>query len=363
MPVDVVVVGGGLAGLAAARELEGLDVRVLEREAEPGGRVCTRSHGGIEYELGAVFPPTPAASDSADIAVHLDGRLARGVSVPACLGVASDACAAWVRGDAVAPTVRRALDACFHVIHPGPVDATLPERRVDALQRFSVARRPGGNGALVDGMVGPSLVPDAEVTAIGDGPDGVRVDVRGRPSLQARAVVCAVPAPVARALGVATPPVEFAPGAVVVVAVDDAMDDPWSYCVTPDHPSSAIVQHLVPERGLRVLHVYYAGATATPSVDDTLGVLRDVGATRVTSPVFTDARHWPMLGPIIDERAYGTRSPDALRPSPHVFLAGDWTFGSARTDLPYGMAAAILSGRLAARRLRATLEAATCDRR
>lgn len=365
---DVVVVGGGLAGLAAARALDDLDVRVLEREAAPGGRVMTRVHDGVEYELGAIFPPTPTASDAPSIAIHQGGRLGRGASVPACLDAlgipdAANACAAWARGDVVAPAVRRALDACFHVIHPGPIVAALPERRADALQRFPVTRRPGGNGALVDGLVGPSLVTGVEVTAIDDGPDGVRLAVRGRSALHARAVVCAVPAPTARALGVATPPVDFAPGAVVVVAVDDAMAEPWSYCVTPDHPCSAVVQHVVPARGVRVLHVYYAGALTTPPIEDALAALRDIGATRVTTPVFTDARHWPMLGPIVDERAYGARDPHALQPSPHVVLAGDWTFGDARTDLPYGMAAAILSGRAAARRLRPLLEATTCDRR
>jgi monoamine oxidase len=61
--VDVVVVGAGIAGLAAARELcgAGLRVRVLEARGRTGGRVYTR-HDGVHplpVELGAEFIDVP----------------------------------------------------------------------------------------------------------------------------------------------------------------------------------------------------------------------------------------------------------------------------------------------------------------
>jgi predicted NAD/FAD-dependent oxidoreductase len=46
---DAVVVGGGIAGLTAAYYLNGLKVRVLEREAGPGGRI--RGGGGVRDEM------------------------------------------------------------------------------------------------------------------------------------------------------------------------------------------------------------------------------------------------------------------------------------------------------------------------
>jgi len=53
---DVAVVGGGIAGLTAAYELErsGLDVIVLESEPQPGGRIRTVSHGSLYAESGAM---------------------------------------------------------------------------------------------------------------------------------------------------------------------------------------------------------------------------------------------------------------------------------------------------------------------
>jgi predicted NAD/FAD-dependent oxidoreductase len=394
---DVVVVGAGLAGLAAAHELSGAGVCVLERTADPGGRVRTRHRSGIDYELGAVLaypaalappapPPPPARVDPAPMAIQLGGRLGRGHCAAACLVAlgfsdAPRACLAWASGAAdVARDVRRVLDACFHVIHPAAASVSLPERRVDALRPFPVARREGGNATLVARLAAPlgeALVAGVEVTAIDDGRDEVRVGVRGRRDaveLRARVVICAVPAPVTRTLlrTVEGPAralldaVAFAPGTVVVVAVDDAPDDAWSYLVTPDHASSAVIQHHVPERGARVLHTYYVGDAARrlaalpveTAVTETLATLQAVGATHADAGglLLADVRHWPMVGPVIGEAAYGRRHPDDRQPSPHVVLAGDWTFGCSRTDLPYGMGAAILSGRAAGRRVRRLLE-------
>lgn len=60
--VEVVVAGAGLAGLAAAQELErsGHEVLVLEARQRPGGRVLTLREpftGGLHAEAGAVFIP------------------------------------------------------------------------------------------------------------------------------------------------------------------------------------------------------------------------------------------------------------------------------------------------------------------
>lgn len=61
--VDVVVVGAGVAGLAAARELcgAGLTVRVLEARGRTGGRVCTHHDAAhpLPVELGAEFIDVP----------------------------------------------------------------------------------------------------------------------------------------------------------------------------------------------------------------------------------------------------------------------------------------------------------------
>ena len=50
---DVIVVGGGMAGIAAAHALSAFDVQVLERDPRPGGRVKTVAARGGTVDLGA----------------------------------------------------------------------------------------------------------------------------------------------------------------------------------------------------------------------------------------------------------------------------------------------------------------------
>lgn len=74
MTRKVIVVGAGLAGLAAAQLLQrrGLQVSVLEREPRVGGRVYSQAFHGRTIECGAQFPSTgyryvPALLDEAGL--------------------------------------------------------------------------------------------------------------------------------------------------------------------------------------------------------------------------------------------------------------------------------------------------------
>jgi oxygen-dependent protoporphyrinogen oxidase len=62
--VDVVVVGGGIAGLAAAWHLRALDVRVLEASDRLGGRISSEPRGEVWLNFGAhVFAGSGSATD------------------------------------------------------------------------------------------------------------------------------------------------------------------------------------------------------------------------------------------------------------------------------------------------------------
>ncbi|WP_238012743.1 FAD-dependent oxidoreductase [Dactylosporangium sp. AC04546] len=80
MTSSVVVVGAGIAGLACARVLidRGVDVRVLERGAVPGGRLASPAADGRPVDLGAAYF---TVSDPAFRAV-VDGWQRRGLVRP-----------------------------------------------------------------------------------------------------------------------------------------------------------------------------------------------------------------------------------------------------------------------------------------
>src|SRR2546421_11129730 len=80
--VDVVVVGGGIAGLAAAWHLRGLDVLVLEAADRVGGRIRSEPRGEVWLNFGAhVFGGPESAtggllSATGVTAAQVEGRLA-----------------------------------------------------------------------------------------------------------------------------------------------------------------------------------------------------------------------------------------------------------------------------------------------
>ena len=59
---DVIVIGAGIAGLTAARELRDLDPLVLEASDRVGGRIWSQQRGDLAVSVGAHMFPPPAST-------------------------------------------------------------------------------------------------------------------------------------------------------------------------------------------------------------------------------------------------------------------------------------------------------------
>ena len=251
---DVLIVGAGVAGLTAARELSraGLAVRVLEREHEPGGRARTTEWAGCVVERGAVYVtqryrellrlareagvadrlmPLPNAFRSAvrrggrwhevDYQNFLSAPLYSGLSLAdkASLPLVQSSTVATRRrmrfGDLASaaaldrrriPTTRTAHEyftAPVIEIFCGyrPEDVTLPLVALSAWFPGRAMTFDGGIGTLTRALAaGLDVEYGVEATAVVRDGDGAAVDLADGSHRRARAVVLATPADVAAGL-------------------------------------------------------------------------------------------------------------------------------------------------------------------
>jgi renalase len=158
MSTDVLVVGGGISGIACARRVAGagLSVRVLDRGHRLGGRLANRTREGHPIDLGA---PYLTVSDDRFRAVA-DGWLSRGV-------------------------LREWTDA-FRLAGPDGLGETR-----SGPMRY---RAPGGMRSLVEDLADGIAVEQRTVREVGPGRE-----IDGEPG-DGRAVVLAMPGPQAARL-------------------------------------------------------------------------------------------------------------------------------------------------------------------
>jgi len=392
MPMlDVVVIGAGLAGLACAAALPGRRGLVLEREDRIGGRVSTRHEAGFVAELGAAFAynaalapsgfvGSPVELESGPLVLHdaERGTLLRGHEVRDCLlaeRTPDDArrlaleLEQFGRGerelDQLDADLRARLGAFMAVLHPGPIAAYEPRRQRDALLRFANRWREAGNDELVMALrerVELELMLGCEVVELVEREDRVELVVRDpageRRRLACARVVLAVPTPAAlqllpeldEARRATLAAIEWQAGSVGVLELDPADELPeFSYLVST-RPELALVL-----RRDRQLSCYWLDALELDAdalrercelALAELGVGLAPGRTR-----WFAHQHWPTLAPVIGE-GHRRWSAECLRPSERIVLAGDWTWLDDGKHMPYGMVAAVASGRRAAAMIR-----------
>jgi protoporphyrinogen oxidase len=388
---DVIVVGAGLSGLSAAYALSGLNVAVVEKEPNAGGRILTRCSDGIVYELGAIFAfnvsQLPFRDDSlgiieenGSVGILWNGIVQYGPDVETVMD-ALNFNQEEVRqlkhfsgqgGQEVSAVSQRVYDvvnAFFQLIHPGELSSYIPQRRLDAFMNFNNHHLNAGNGRIIklflDKLEEKTVCRfNAPVVSIEDDGSSVRVFLKSeKPAqLKAKFVICTTPAPISKNIirrlssesNAFLSSVQYGKGITVALGVQNAALPAFSYIVTPALAFNTVLQQRTARVGTRVLYFYYMGnkaAALLEAEDDdiirkTLNTFEQATIGRVADEniVFSDIYRWPMLSPVITAESYDGWTPEMARPSQRVFLAGDYVFVNQHHIMPYGMSAAYHSG-------------------
>ncbi|MDD3041599.1 MAG: FAD-dependent oxidoreductase [Methanosarcinaceae archaeon] len=391
---EVIIVGAGLAGLYAAYALRDRDIIVLERENNAGGRVLTRNKMGVNYEIGAVFAfeptslpagiaPPPLIEEYGLIGVCAEGRTWFGKTVVDCLEKFDfrnnmiEEIIAFVNGGAydvsdLSPRSYELLNTFFQLIHPSEIDEYIPQRRLDAFQVFQMGHYETGNEVLISSLIegiSSRLRCGVQVISIEDQGRNVVVTVREGGQIKrlfAKTVICSIPAHEAsRVIARAENPsrlfldgIRYGTASLSVLAIPENLIPEFSYIATPDLATSTVVRQKTTVDGLVLLYFYYMGVKSVPvrklqakeMVKMALQTLDALGFGNFKEEQikFADQHHWDMVSPIISEESYGTWAIEKIHPSQRVFLAGDYTHVDSHHLMPYGMSAAISSGKKAA---------------
>jgi len=399
---EVIVVGAGLAGLYGAYALRDRNIIVLEQETNAGGRVLTREKMGVRYEIGAVFAfeptslpdgiaPPPLIEEYGMVGVCSKGRTWFGKNVVDCLEKFDyqnneiDEIITFVNNGAydisdLSPRSYELLNTFFQLIHPGEIGEYIPQRRLDAFQVFQMGHYETGNGVLIAGLIegiSSRLRCGVQVLSIEDQGCNVAVTVcdgEDITRLFAKAVICSIPAHEASRIIVhAESPcrlfldgIRYGTGSLSVLAIEDSLIPEFSYIATPDLATSTVVRQKTTVDGLILLYFYYMGVKSVPvrelnakeMMKIALKTLNALGFGKVMEKQikFADHHHWDMISPIISEESYGAWAIEKIHPSQRVFLAGDYTHVDSHHLMPYGMSAAISSGKKAAEKVRHLLD-------
>lgn len=402
-PVDVIVIGAGVSGLACAAALAGKNVLLLERERRHGGRVRTVDLGGQRVDLGAclAFDPTllPAgwAVDGGRLvperammalgdaqrlvaAATPRGGLVR-LGVDAATLDAIDAVARLSADAAViqTPLARAWLDALLHQVHPGRLQDYALRHQRDGLLTWHPDHWEGGNGALADALLarsGARLMTDAVVTRVTARERHVDVDlVQAGASLRlaSRAVVLATtadvaaslfdwPDPATRAFLAAT---RYAGYLVVALAgrATPQLADFRSLVRLAGSPA-LVVQQRSSGRDRAVLLCCHCGRdfddkVSRPDADliqDCRARLAAWGLDAAALNALDEAavQRWPQGGTVLSDAYLSARARLAGADGAAVVLAGDYAVGPDHAG--YGLGDALRSGLRAADRVRALLD-------
>ncbi|MBX7226491.1 MAG: FAD-dependent oxidoreductase [Chitinophagales bacterium] len=388
---DIIVVGGGLAGLSAAHELSTQKVLVLEKDSLLGGRVRTANFmGKYYYDLGAVFALDSVYRkevlvedneiiEQEPIAIFNNGKLYFGKNPLACIlqlpGIDSTKVLELYRQNKFNPHeldryLYDALNIQIKAVFPGALKNYNQNISAFSWVRYNSSHFEHGNYGVVHFFLKDKKVDytlNAPVEQVNDKGDFVEVVFShkgNKDTLTAKKVVVATPSFVAeKIISVKNPTcekfisgVQYAGYHSIAVGVKQVYKNPAvSYLMPLGTGFSSIVKNNTMDSLYTIFQLYIAEEDFPLFKDDadikkkSIQILQNIWHIKETDIAFYDQFFWKHAGVVINEHYTHFWKEKSLQPSKNVFLAGDYAL--INSEVPYGMIPAMTSGKLVAQKI------------
>jgi len=388
-PLDIIIVGAGLAGLACAYALRDKRTLLLEKNSYAGGRVLTYNFQDFSFDIGACF-----AIDAGQLPIEFSGSLGPLIRERGPIGISESGrieyadtpyhCLAsmglddqtWSQiadfangrfnADALMGTrAYQLLNALHHQIHPGDIADYAPEYQRQGFHNWFPDHWQSGNGAVIESFVkqcSAELLLNVEATSVEELADGVKVhftQAGERKSAVARAVVLATTlsdtANLTQHIKEAKYPELFSRvryGNFTVVALTGAALHklpPFRYIVIADRTLSMLVQQRSMDRHHTALLCYYvdsANETVANKTDNELFAFtqQELVAVGLDSDIIKQidsakVHRWIPGGTVLSTEYVQTRNQITNPITKRIFIAGDYL-----SSMGYGTIGAIASG-------------------
>ena len=386
---DVIVVGGGMAGLSATKILNSEKVLLLEKSNIVGGRVRTANYQNkYYYDLGAVFQldtsynitrenQFESISENDSIALYYKDKLYFGKEPIECLKQIKEIdqeklIALYNKKEfevnAIDSALYHFLNINIKAVFPGALKNYNKYISGFSWVRYNSSHFKNGNEVVNQYFLNKnkSVVQlNTEVISVLDNGEKVRIVVKKNEkidTLYSKKVIVATPSYVAKNIidSIAEPCLSFLNGvkyagyySIAVGVKKQNILPKVSYLMPMNTGFSSILQQKTEDKDFMIFQLYIAEEDFNQFIDSidmkkkSIAVLKKIWSIQEDEVAFYDAYYWKSAGVLVNNHYEKSWNESVFSPSKNIYLAGDY----CNIDfMPYGMIPAILSGERAARK-------------
>lgn len=389
---DVIIVGGGLSGIAASTELdEQSSSLIIEKESQLGGRVLTHNYNNrYFYDLGAVylldssyFDELPIKDSIIDennaIGIWSNGLIYEGYNFKTALKnyhhKQRDLIDSIYENNTfnfkgIDPLLLNALNTNIKSVFPGSIfDYNLPIQQY-AKVRYNSSHFVKGNQAVKDKLLEhlkSEVLLNTTVKSVEESTNGgviVTYENSGKiKMLSARKVIVSTNALVAKVIIKEQTSefqsfinsINYAPYISIAIGIKDTIAmRKLAYVIPINKGFSAVLKQKTVDKDVTIFQLYVASEDI-PLFGNMLNLknkafelLHEIWSVDSTKTLFFDEKYWPTAGVLADDHYKKDWNKFNFKASKNVFISGDYC---SLRGVPYGMIPAMQTGKEAAQKV------------